>query len=121
MTHESGRAWAASLDDARSRALDRLAAAGVLELLPGDAEIVEGVRAFETPGHAPGHMSLEVFGHGATTVLAGDVAVHPAQLDHPAWTYVHEHDGELAERTRRAFLARTAGATVLYAHVPPGR
>ncbi len=118
VTHERGREWATSADDARTRALLQLDERGSLELLSGEAEVAEGVRAFETPGHAPGHMSLEVTVTGTTTVLAGDVAVHPAQLDHPDWLYVYEHDGELAERTRRTLLER-AGTTVLYSHVPP--
>ena len=120
VTHEQGCAWAASADDARRRMLAQLTEHGSLELVSGEAEITEGVRAFETPGHAPGHMSLEVTLAGTKTLLAGDVAVHPAQLDHPEWIYVYEHDPVVAERTRRAFLERSSPATtVLYSHVPP--
>jgi glyoxylase-like metal-dependent hydrolase (beta-lactamase superfamily II) len=121
VTHERGREWAASVDDARSRAVDRLEERSVLELLSGPSEIAAGVRAFETPGHAPGHMSLELTLDGTTTIVAGDVAVHPAQLDHPDWIYLYEHDAEAAVRTRRALLERISPAmTVLHAHVPPG-
>jgi glyoxylase-like metal-dependent hydrolase (beta-lactamase superfamily II) len=121
VTHEGGRAWAASLDDARSRAIDRLEERTVLELLTGASEIADGVRAFETPGHAPGHMSLELTLAGVTTILAGDVAVHPAQLDHPDFVYLYEHDAAEAVRTRHALLDRISPAvTVMHAHVPPG-
>jgi glyoxylase-like metal-dependent hydrolase (beta-lactamase superfamily II) len=119
VTHERGRAWAATVDDDRSRAIARLEAVGALELLSGEAQIADGVRAFETPGHAHGHMSLELTLAGSTAFLAGDVAVHPAQLDHPDWVYLYERDPELAERTRRSFLERTSGEVVLYAHIPP--
>ena len=45
---------------------------------PGD-DIVSGVRIFDTAGHTPGHVSLELAG-GEGLIIAGDVAVNAAVL-----------------------------------------
>jgi glyoxylase-like metal-dependent hydrolase (beta-lactamase superfamily II) len=79
---------------------DRLAEpadAGRLELVVGETEIAPDVRLLPTPGHTPGHMSVLL---GESTLVLGDVAVHPSQLATPSLHYVHEHDPELAARTR---------------------
>ena len=44
------------------------------ELLDGDGEIAEGVRAVATPGHTVGHQSILVRGAGGEEVLIGDAA-----------------------------------------------
>jgi N-acyl homoserine lactone hydrolase len=44
------------------------------ELLDGDAEIAEGVRALATPGHTVGHQSILVGTAGGPQVLIGDAA-----------------------------------------------
>ena len=44
------------------------------ELLEGDTEIVEGVRAVATPGHTVGHQSLLVDGEEGAQLLIGDAA-----------------------------------------------
>jgi N-acyl homoserine lactone hydrolase len=44
------------------------------ELLDGDAEIAEGVRALATPGHTVGHQSILVGQEGAPQVMIGDAA-----------------------------------------------
>ncbi len=38
----------------------------------GEEQIVEGIRVFPTPGHSPGHMSVQVHTEGGVIVLAGD-------------------------------------------------
>ena len=42
-------------------------------LIPGEEEIVEGVRAFQTPGHSPGHMAVSVQTEKGIYVIAGDL------------------------------------------------
>lgn len=43
-----------------------------LSLLEGETEILPGVTAFPTPGHSPGHMSLQLETPEGTVVLAAD-------------------------------------------------
>jgi glyoxylase-like metal-dependent hydrolase (beta-lactamase superfamily II) len=91
--------------------------AGVLELVEASAtEVVPGVSVFPTPGHTPGHMSVRTDG----TVILGDVAVHPAQVEDPDLAYVFDEDSAHAGRTRRALLAELAdsGVTVAAGHFP---
>ncbi|HEY0186685.1 MAG TPA: N-acyl homoserine lactonase family protein [Cellulomonas sp.] len=53
-----------------------------LELLDGDTEIVPGVRAFETFGHSPGHISVEVdCADGDSYICAGDSMFSLRNLD----------------------------------------
>jgi glyoxylase-like metal-dependent hydrolase (beta-lactamase superfamily II) len=43
-----------------------------IETVKGETEIVPGIRVFETPGHSPGHMSVEVETRGGPYICAGD-------------------------------------------------
>jgi glyoxylase-like metal-dependent hydrolase (beta-lactamase superfamily II) len=42
-------------------------------LVKDEEEIVEGIRAFQTPGHSPGHMGVSVQTEKGIYVLAGDL------------------------------------------------
>ena len=44
------------------------------ELLDGDAEVAEGVRAVATPGHTVGHQSVIVESDDGDAVMIGDAA-----------------------------------------------
>lgn len=45
-----------------------------IETCSGEQEILPGVRVFETPGHSPGHMSVEVETKCGKYIIAGDSA-----------------------------------------------
>jgi N-acyl homoserine lactone hydrolase len=53
------------------------------ELLDGDAEIAEGVRAVATPGHTIGHQSVMVESEGGEALMIGDAAYN-ADIYHAA-------------------------------------
>jgi glyoxylase-like metal-dependent hydrolase (beta-lactamase superfamily II) len=42
-------------------------------LIKDEEEIVEGIRAFQTPGHSPGHMAVSVQTEKGVYILAGDL------------------------------------------------
>lgn len=42
-------------------------------LIPGEEDILEGIRAFQTPGHCPGHMAVSVQTEKGVYILAGDL------------------------------------------------
>ena len=46
----------------------------------GDYEILEGIRVFETPGHSPGHMSVEIDTDNGSYICAGDSVFVPDNL-----------------------------------------
>ena len=52
-------------------------------LLEGEAEIVEGIRAIPTPGHTRGHHSIIVQGRDRALIFAGDVIPTAAHAGSP--------------------------------------
>lgn len=50
-------------------------------MVSGEREILPGVRVFETPGHSPGHMSVEVDTKEGKYILAGDSIFIPENLE----------------------------------------
>lgn len=79
---------------------------GQLELLDQGLALAEGLRAIETPGHSPGHMSIEVFAGSEYLLIAGDAFHHPLQLAQPDAHFGRDGDAQLANRTRAQLLAR---------------
>lgn len=59
-------------DTVTPRFLPALLAARDVQLVDGEAEILPGVTMFPTPGHAPGHVSLELATTDGPVVLAAD-------------------------------------------------
>lgn len=52
-----------------------------IETVRGETEIMPGVRVFETPGHSPGHMSVEVDTKDGRYLCVGDSVFIPDNLD----------------------------------------
>ncbi|MFB9924717.1 MBL fold metallo-hydrolase [Amycolatopsis halotolerans] len=98
--------------------------AGLLDLVdvPADGmEIVSGVRLLPTPGHTPGHVSIELTSSGETALITGDAVHHPVQFAHPEIGASVDIDPAESEKTRRRLLAELAdsGALVLGTHFAP--
>ena len=98
-------------------AFGALRAAGLLDQQEADAAISEGVRAIETPGHTPGHLSVVV---NEALLWAGDAIVAPLNVSHPEWVSAADMDPDANEVTRRALVERAARADLLLAgaHLP---
>ncbi|WP_433181108.1 MBL fold metallo-hydrolase [Actinoallomurus sp. CA-150999] len=73
-----------------------------LQVVDGLVEMASGITLVPTPGHTPGHQSVEV----GPLVLGGDVVLHPVQLVDPSIRYAHDEDADLAAATRAALLTR---------------
>lgn len=79
----------------------------VTMLKPGD-DVIAGLRLLDTPGHTPGHASIEVAG-GEGLIIMGDVAVNPEVFfEHPEWKFAFDADPDLGVTTRKAVLDRAA-------------
>ncbi len=109
------------------RTLTPLADLGLLDLLPGGEEMAltdtGEVRAFPTPGHTPGHLSVLIASGGRQALIGGDVIVHPAQVAEPRWAFIADGDQEASVVTRRTLLDRleAEGSILLAGHFPaPG-
>jgi N-acyl homoserine lactone hydrolase len=51
------------------------------EITRGDSLIVPGVRVFPTPGHTPGHISVEVETKVGNFVITGDALLRAANIE----------------------------------------
>src|SRR6202790_2876246 len=95
-----------------------------LRLIKAAAEVVPGVTTFDTHGHTPGHMSVNISSGREEMLLTGDVVVDTAiSFQHPEWPFGFDLDVPLATKARMAFLDRAAADKTLVGsyHLPfPG-
>ena len=87
--------------------------AGLLELVDTDAEIAPGVRLVPTPGHTPGHCSIQLSSGGVEALITGDFIHHPVQIAAPEWCSRFDTDSAMGERTRREFIDDHADGDLL--------
>lgn len=88
----------------------------------GDS-IAGGLRVLETPGHTPGHFSLELDGEDGLIVTADAVSHNVISFKYPTWHNGFDFDSNSAIRTRKALLDRVSRdkTKLLVYHVPyPG-
>jgi glyoxylase-like metal-dependent hydrolase (beta-lactamase superfamily II) len=79
----------------------------VVMLKPGD-DIVTGLRAIDTAGHTPGHMSLEMAG-GEGLIITADAATNEiASFRHPDAKFGYDTLPDLAIRNRVRLIERAA-------------
>lgn len=87
---------------------------------PGGLDVARGVRLVPTPGHTPGHVSVQITSRGQTALITGDAVHHPVQVAFPGICSCVDVDPAHAVRTREALLAEAqdAGALLLGTHFP---
>jgi glyoxylase-like metal-dependent hydrolase (beta-lactamase superfamily II) len=94
-----------------------------ITMVRGGDEIVSGVRVIETPGHTPGHISIELAGSDGL-LIAGDALTHVlVSFQHPSWKVPvdHEPDRGIATRLRLLDQLATDKRRLVCAHLPfPG-
>ncbi len=86
---------------------------GLADFVDTDHVLCDEIRLEPTPGHTPGHVSVNIRSGGQHAVITGDMMHHPIQCalpDHPG-----EFDAEpsLGSKTRRQFLARHGNSKTL--------
>ena len=76
-----------------------------LDVLDGDADLGNGVRAVATPGHTPGHQCVVVTAGDERLAITGDLFVHAVQFLRPELAYTHDMDAAQARESRAKLLA----------------
>src|ERR1700674_4421083 len=97
--------------------------AGQVDLVESNHRLCEGINLIPTPGHSPGHVSVELRSAGEQALLTGDVLHHPCQMAHLDWASTVDFDAAQSTRTREALFSRLAGTEtrVIGAHFAAGR
>lgn len=80
-------------------------AAGQLELVDGDVEIVPGISVYRTPGHCPHHQSVLVRSGGETACFLADVIPTFAHLPLP-WIMGYDVEPLVTLESKRTLLER---------------
>ncbi|HJT54868.1 MAG TPA: MBL fold metallo-hydrolase [Ktedonobacteraceae bacterium] len=109
-------------DSLESRTIGVLHAAGLLELVDGDFDVLPNVRVLAAPGESPGHQIVRVHSEGQMLYCLGDLYHDPVEIEHPAWMAQWANvDATLASRRRLVEAALAENALLVPAHMSPGR
>ena len=80
--------------------------AGRAQFVDAGHEIDHGLILESTPGHTPGHCSLQIESDGQRGVITGDMIHHPVQIAENHFSSLFDVDPARAAQTREAFCAR---------------
>lgn len=87
--------------------------AGQVDLVDVDHRVSEALQLIPTPGHSPGHVSVQITSRSETALITGDCAHHPVQLAEPGWYTMADLDHELSSATRQRLIDAYADTDVL--------
>jgi glyoxylase-like metal-dependent hydrolase (beta-lactamase superfamily II) len=81
--------------------------AGVLDLIEGEREIVQGIRVIASPGHVPFHQSVVIESGGETALFLADVMPTSAHVPLP-WIMGYDVEPLVTLESKRRILAQAA-------------
>lgn len=120
LTEDQQRMFADSIDPVRRT--------GQYELVDVQrpVDIADGVTLIPTPGHTPGHASVQLTSGGQSALISGDFLHHPVQVADPRLCCSVDVDPAASERTRAAVLSGLADTETLlfgshFTHPTAGR
>lgn len=96
--HEFGRAAQRDLGAVKDRAV----------MLKAGDDVVRGIRAIDTAGHTPGHLSFEVAGDEGLIIAVDTATSEFVGLEHPDWHFGYDSIPELAVKNRKRLLDRAS-------------
>ena len=90
-----------------------IAAAGLMDCVDCSHQLCEEVRLQPTPGHTPGHVSVEITSAGERALITGDCIHHPCQMARTDWCSSADYDQAEGRKTREGLLERFADTDML--------
>lgn len=87
--------------------------AGLAQFVDAPCELFPGLRLVPTPGHTPGHVSVEITSDRSRALVTGDSFHHPCQIARPDWAAIPDSDQSESIATRQRMLEDLAGTDVL--------
>jgi glyoxylase-like metal-dependent hydrolase (beta-lactamase superfamily II) len=78
------------------------------DLVDTDHDFLPGVHVCQTPGHSPGHYSVELTSNGRRAVMSGDLLHNAVQVARPDWITTFCGDKQAAVKQRTAFVDKHA-------------
>jgi glyoxylase-like metal-dependent hydrolase (beta-lactamase superfamily II) len=97
-----------SVGDILADSVTPLFDAGLVDLVGPDLELTSEVRLVPSPGHTPGHVSVEIHSGGEAAVITGDMTHHPVQVARPELTSTADTDPARGIESRRECHSRWA-------------
>lgn len=106
-----------SADDALHRANDTdiyresvlpVVEANQVEFVEAGHKLGDHITLFPTPGHTPGHVSVQLDSAGQQALITGDALHSSAQCWHPEWHFKFDTDPDMAVTSRRSLLDTAA-------------
>ena len=79
----------------------------VVMLKPGD-DVVTGIRALDTAGHTPGHLSFELSGGEGLIITADAATSEVVAVENPGWPFGYDILPDVAIRNRKHLIGRAA-------------
>jgi glyoxylase-like metal-dependent hydrolase (beta-lactamase superfamily II) len=86
--------------------------AGLVDLIEPDHEICPEITLRPTPGHTPGHVSIEISSQGERAMVTGDMMHHPIQLERPADFVRFDMDQARGSQTRQTLVDDLANSDI---------
>ena len=78
-----------------------------------DSEISSGVSLVQTPGHTPGHVSVQIESEGKKVLITGDCIHHPCQMTRVDWCSSADSDPVVGRETRENLLEELSNSDTL--------
>ena len=95
---------------------------GLLELIEGRSELLQGVSIIPAPGETPGHQMVRIGSSGGVLYCLGDLYHFEAEVEHPDWvaTWADKRQSSATRKTV-AEVASAEDALLAAAHMSVGR
>jgi glyoxylase-like metal-dependent hydrolase (beta-lactamase superfamily II) len=98
-----------SLDKNFGEGVKEANAAGRVQLIEQDGEVLPGISAMHTPGHTAGHTSFVLSSGTQRAIILGDIISCPLQILATEMEVIFDTDPKLAIRTRERIMREIDG------------